>query len=31
MVDAVRLDDRRPTVVVGEIDSRVPNRVDDDS
>jgi hypothetical protein len=31
MVDAVRLDDRRATVVVGEIDSGVPNRVDDDS
>lgn len=31
MVDAVRLDDRRATVVVGDIDSRVPNRVDDAS
>ena len=29
MVDAVRLDDRRSTVVVGDVDSRVPNRVDD--
>jgi hypothetical protein len=29
MVDAVRLDDRRTTVVVGDVNSRVPNRVDD--
>ncbi|MPZ60826.1 MAG: hypothetical protein GEU93_05925 [Propionibacteriales bacterium] len=29
MVDAVRLDDRRATVVVGDVDSGVPNRVDD--
>jgi hypothetical protein len=31
MVDAVRLDDRRARVVVGQIDSGVPNRVDDAS
>ena len=29
MVDAVRLDDRRATVVVGDNDTGVPNRVDD--
>jgi hypothetical protein len=29
MVDAVRLDDDRQTVIVGDVDSGVPNRVDD--
>lgn len=31
MVDATRLDDDRPTVVVGDIDTGVPNRVDDEA